>query len=238
MPRLVALSDLTQFAAVELSDGGYVRGPQIIPNCAMVRLNWALTDGRVGHNVLHAQYTGAPALSQTMANAILTGLTTGATGIAFMALIAPTVTLTSVSLLDMRSTTGVEIPSSSAAVPGTSAGTAIPDEMAIVITLRTANRGRSGRGRVYLGGFTNLAIGVGGVIAGTTVTAINNWATTNMLGTLSTNLGPMVLGLPHRKAYTSPTGAAIPDRPATTVQVTTATVRNNTWDSQRRRGLK
>jgi hypothetical protein len=44
--------------------------------------------------------------------------------------------------------------------------------MAIVITLRTANRGRSGRGRVYLGGFTNLAIGVAGVISGTTVASV------------------------------------------------------------------
>jgi hypothetical protein len=238
MPRIVALEHLTQFAAVELSDGGYIRGPQIIPNCAMVRLNWSLSDLKIAHNVLHVSWSGTPALSQTIANSIMGGLTSGAAATAFLAFLNPQTALQSVTLLDLRSSAGVEVPSNAAAVPGSAGGVALPDEMAVVVTLRTANRGRSGRGRIYLPGFNAGASAAGGVIAAAAVTAINNWVATNLLATLSAQLGPLVLGLPHRRAYTSPTGAAIPDRPATTVAVTTATVRNNTWDSQRRRGLK
>jgi hypothetical protein len=57
--------------------------------------------------------------------------------------------------------------------------------------------------------------------------------------TISSNLGAMVLGLTHRAAYTSPiTGRQFPDRPAGVIPLTGLAVRGNTWDSQRRRGLK
>lgn len=238
--RLVALSDLTQFAAVNItSDPGRLPGPKVIPNCALFRLNWTLGDGKTAHNICYGAYTGSPALSVTQANSGMSFLTSGGVWTALAAFIHPTCLLASVTLLDVRSNTGTEITSTLPAVPGTSTGTALPDEVAANITLRTANRGPSGRGRVYIPGWATNALGAGNVIAAGAVTALNNWASSILPGAIATAVGPMQLGLPARQAYTSPiTGRNFPARAATTVPITSLVVRDNHWDSQRRRGLR
>lgn len=240
MPRLINLSNLPSFQAVTLlSDPGYSPGPRIIPNCALVRLNWTLTDGKVGHNILHAAYTGTPALSATVAQTIFTSLTTGANWTSLAAFLASTAALASVTVLDLRSATATEFQSTGTAVPGTSASAAFPDEVAAVVTLRTANRGPSGRGRMYVPAWANNAGAAGGVISAPAIAALGTWFGINVFGGIASGLGPMVLALPHRIAYTSPiTGRQFPDRPATTVVVTAGSIRDNHWDSARKRGLK
>lgn len=231
---------IEQFEAINvLSDPGYLPGPKIIPGAAMVRLNWSLANGRIAHNILYATYTGTPALGVATAQAIFAGIINGALWSTMAAFIIPGTTLTGVTILDVRSGTGVEFNSTGAAMPGTSAGTGLPDEVAIAITLRTATRGPSGRGRIFMPGWASSATAVGGVIAAATVAAINAWAATNLAGVMATNIGSPVLGLPARKGYTSPvTGRVFPARAATTVPITTFTVKDNHWDSQRRRGLR
>ena len=238
MPRVVNLSNLTQFAAVNLSDGGYLPGPRIIPNACQVMLNWSLTDGKTGHNVLYATYNGTPALAPSVAEAIRTGIVSDARWTTLAGFLATTASLTSVQVLDVRSSTGTAFQSTGAAAPGTSASTALPDEMAAVITLRTATRGPSGRGRVYIPGWATNAEGAGGVIVATAVTALAAFAVL-LSSTINTVIGPWVIALPARQSYTSPTtGRQFPARAATTRLVTAAPVRDNHWDSQRRRGLK
>jgi hypothetical protein len=96
-----------------------------------------------------------------------------------------------------------------------------------------------GRGRYYIPGFASNAVGAGGVIAAACVTAINNWAGNVANSGLSAIIGPQVLGLPARAAYTSPiTGRNFPARNAQTVALTGVQMKDNHWDSQRRRGLK
>jgi hypothetical protein len=240
MNRIVRLDSLQQFAAINtLSDPGYINGPKVIPNACMVRLNWQLTDGKVAHNVLYATYNGTPALSTVLAQQVFAAISTGASWTALAAFLIPTSTLTGVTLLDVRSNVGTEFQSTGAPVPGTSTGTALPDEVAAAVKLSTLNRGPSGRGRYYIPGFASNAVGAGGVIAAGCVTAINNWAGNVANSGLSAIIGPQVLGLPARAAYTSPiTGRNFPARNAQTVALTGVQMKDNHWDSQRRRGLK
>lgn len=238
MPRIVNLANISQFAAASLSDPGYLPGPRIIPNACQVRLNWALTDGRIGHNVCYSSYTGSPALSSTVAQSVFAQMTAGATWTGLAGFLASTTLFTGVTVLDMRSSTATAFDSTGSAVAGTAAGTALPDEVAAVITLRTGSRGPSGRGRVYIPGWSSTAVGPGGVIAAAAVTALESWAVNSFFLGFGV-IGPMVLAHQHRQAYTSPaTGRLFPDRPAGTVPITALPVRDNHWDSQRRRGLK
>lgn len=241
MPRIIDLANLPTFTAVALDrDLGHIPGPVIIPNACRVRINWTLDNGKVAHNILYAQWTGTPALSPTLADSVKTQLTTGATWTALAGQLSPVVALSSVTLTDCRAAVGTDQTSISAPSPGTGTGNPLPAEVAGVITLKTANRGPSGRGRIYVTGFPAAAsVGTAGVMSAALVTALTNWATTNLMAGIQSAIGQLVLGLPARAAYTSAiTGRAFPARAATTVPVTSALSRDNHWDSQRRRGLK
>lgn len=236
---LIRLENLEQFAAVNLNlDPGRIAGPKVIANACMVRLNWLLTDGKTAHNVLYASYTGSPPLSATLAETIRTQITSGATWTTYAGFLASTCGLASVTLLDVRTNVGTEFNSTGGIAAGTSSGTALPDEVAVVISLRTTTRGPGGRGRTYMPGFASNATAAGGVIAPAVITATNALAT-QIQTVLTNNIGAWVLGLPARAAYTSPvTGRQFPARASGTLGLTGTTVRDNHWDSQRRRGLK
>lgn len=238
MVRILNLDNVSTFQATSLTDGGYLPGPKIIPNTCMVRLNWSLTDGKIGHNVMYVNYTGTPALSSAVAQSVFAALTTGANWTALSAMLATTTSLTGVTVLDIRSSTGTAFDSTGAAVPGTAPGVALPDEVAAVVTARTALRGPSGRGRIYIPGWSGTATAGGGIMSGPAVTALTNWAGGTMNGALQL-IGVPVIAHPARQAYTSlATGRHFDARPAGNVPITTYAVRDNHWDSQRRRGLK
>jgi len=240
MPRYVNLANLQQFAAVNLTlDPGAVGGPVVIPSCAQIVLYWGLSNGVVAHNVLYGRYAGAFAGTPAQATAILTAMTSGATWTALAAFLAPTVALAGLHIRDVNTPDQAIIlngtPRSS---PGTSAGTALPDEVAAVITMLTAKTGPSNRGRAYIPGWANNASGTGGVIAAGAVTALGNWATSNLLGALSANGYVPVIGQKARVAYTGVTGTLHPARPAGSTTITSAVVKDNHWDTQRKRGLR
>jgi hypothetical protein len=237
---IIALDQLQQFAAVNLRlDPGAIPGPKIIPNACMVRINWVMANGKVAHNVLYATYTGTPVLTTAVANSVVAPIFSAFTSSGLAALMRPETNLNGVSLLDVRSNTGLFVHSTTTAVPGTAAtGFSLPDEVAAVVTLLTANRGKSGRGRFYVPNFANAALAAGGVMSAGSVTALQNFATNGVQAGV-TVLGAPVLGLPARAAYTSPvTGREFPARPAQTLPITSFVVQSNHWDSQRRRGLK
>ena len=236
--RTLRLENLQPFQAINLlSDPGAIPGPVVIPDCAMFRINWNLTNGKMASNVLHARWTGTPVLTPAVAEAARAALVAGSQWSGLAGFLAPGAALASVTLLDMRSATATAVQSTGAATPGTSVGTAQPDEVSLTVTLRTANRGPSGRGRFYVPGFATNALGTGGVAAAAAVAALTAW-----LGNINTAIGPigpLALALPARQAYVSDaTGRVFPARAASTVLVNAMLVRNNTWDSQRRRGLK
>lgn len=238
--RLVNLSNLQPFQAVNLlSDPGSIAGPKVIPNCCQVRLNWSQPNGKQAHMFAYANWSGSPPLSTTVATNLFNQIFTGAAWSTLQPFLATTGSIQSLTLLDIRTTTGIEFTSTGAAQPGTSTGTAYPEETAICITLKTANRGQSGRGRMYLPILATTAGGAGGLIAAACVTAVTNWAANNLKPQIDSQLGQMSLALPARAAYTSPvTGRQFPARNAQTVPIIQVLCRDNHWDSQRKRGLR
>lgn len=235
----VFLDNLQQRAAINLTaDPGYDRGDHTIPSTAAIILTWTTASGKVARNILHARYTGTFAGSQAQCNGILSGLTSGAQWTALALHIAPTASLAFVSIRDVAQENQPLISSNGAAHPGTSTGTELPDEVAAVLTLRTAFTGRQHRGRMYIPGWATTALATGNVIAPAAVTALANWGSI-IAGVLSANGGYLWgIGHLHRLAYTSPIGTPIPERPAGLVPIQSTEVRDNHWDSMRRRGLK
>lgn len=238
MPRVVALANFQQFAAINLSsDPGYDRDDHRIPNCADIVLTWTQENGVIARNVLHGSYTGGFAGTVAQCNAILTGLGTGAQWTALAGFLAPSTSLAFVSIRDRNAENQPIISSNGAAHPGTSAGTALPNEVAAVVTLRTAFTGPAHRGRIYVPGWATTALGTGNVIAAAAVTALGNWASI-IAGVLSQSGYLFCIGHAHRIAYDSAAGGHHDERPAGTVPVQSVAVRDNHWDTQRRRGLK
>ncbi len=238
MPRIVDLSLLPTFTAVNLAmDGGAIGGPIIIPNCLQVVLDWGMADGKVGHNVTYGHYAALPGNLVATAQSIFSGLTTGAAWTALAASLSTASSLQSVTVRDVNTQDQPVSQSTGASQAGTAAFDALPNEIAACLSLKTALTGRSNRGRAYIPGFQVNAVGSGNIISAGTVTALNNWAATWMSVYSAAGL-QLSIGHVHRQAYTSVGGVQHPDRPAGNVPVTQVILRDNHWDSQRRRGLK
>lgn len=236
--RVINLDNIQQFTAINvLSDPGAIKGPVVIPQAAQIVITWAQDDGTSAHNVLYGRYSGAFSGTVAQMNSLMTALTTGAAWTAFAATMTTNSSFFSVSVRDVNTANLPIISSTNPAVFGTAAGTALPTEVAAVGTLRTDRVGPRYRGRIYLTNFATNAMGAGNVIAATAVTAINNWLAT-IAGAFTANGYTWVLGLRARAAYTGVSGAFHPARDAETRQISLASLRDNHWDSQRRRGLR
>lgn len=220
------------------SDPGYIGGPEVIAGVARIYIRWVLADGKQALNVLHGRYTGPFHGSPTEANAIITALTSGAQWTALALHLAPTMALNQVWIQDVGTAQQPILVSTTPGANGTSTGTELPDEVAVVITLRTGGIGRQNRGRMYIPGWATTALATGNVVAPAAVTALQNWAG-NISGILTAQGYQWGVGHRARAAYTSPiTGTDIPARVAGLVPIQTVVVRDNHWDSQRRRGLR
>lgn len=235
---IVRLENFQQFAAVNvLSDPGVIPGPKVVPFCAQITLRWSLEDGKVAHNVLYGRYSGGFAGTVAQANAIFAGLSTGAPAAALLSAMHPSTSFAGVDIRDVNTPNNALIQSTSTAVPGTGTGANLPNEVAVVITLRTAFVGPGFRGRIYIPGFAASSGTAGNVIIGTTVSVINTWA--NTIPSVFSGQGyTFVLGQPARAQYTGSTGRVHPARTATSTPITSQLVKDNHWDTQRRRGLK
>ena len=237
--RVIPLSSLDQFAAVNLNaDPGAVGGPKLVPSCAQIVIGWQLADGKTGHNVLYGRYSNVSVVTAATAQAIKTALLTGSPWTNLVAFFAPGTGFLTVTVRDVNTRDQPIFSSNSTLSPGTSAGSALPSEVAAVLTLTTALAGKSGRGRQYVPCWATNALGAGDTIAPAAVTALGVWGEL-VRTTINANGFQHVLGLPHRNAYTSPsTGTVHPDRPATSVNIVASVVKDNHWDTQRRRGLR
>ena len=237
--RVLRVDSIEQFLAINvLTDPGRIAGPVVIPNCVQVVLNWVVPGGKTAHNVLYGRAVGVPAPTVAQAQAIFSALSTGSAWTALAGHIHVNTTFTGVTLTSVHSAGQPSFASTGAAVPGTNASAqALPSEVALTTTLRTAQRGISNRGRFYLTGFGTDQMAAGNTALATLVTDLQTWANT-ITGALSAQSYTWVIGQPARAQYTGSTGTVHPARNAGSVPVSAAVVRDNHWDSQRRRGLK
>lgn len=190
----------------------------VIPSAAQVRLFWTF-NGAVAINVLGAAVAGGFINSQAIANALGTAILGHFTSSGLAALEATTTVLTGVGVRDIRVANQPEYISTAAAVPGTGAGNPLPNEIAAVVTFRTALAGKSYRGRAYAGGFIvgeNSAAGA--IVAGLNTALVTFF--TNVQGDM--NAGGLTLAVLSKKHLIA-------------TPVTAIVTRDTQWDTQRSR---
>lgn len=208
-----------------------------MPNAVQIVLVWNQASGKTAHNVLYGRAGGVPAPTVAQAQAIFSALSSGAQWTALSGFLHSATAFAAVTIRSVHAAFQPMVQSTGAAVIGTGAGQGLPNEVALCVTLRTALTGPQNRGRFYIPGFDTTGLAAGNVASATLVTAAQNWANT-ISGAFSAQGYTWVIGQPHRLAYTGSTGTQHPERLATSQVVTSSPVRDNHWDSQRRRGLK
>lgn len=217
-----------------------------IPAAAQIRLLWALGIQEGAINVLGAQVTGNPTFDQAFANtigaAIKSAFTTN-----FAAQVGAGTSLVRVGVRDLRGDNLPEFRDSGAAAPGTGTGDYLPRQTAACFTLRTAGAGKSFRGRVYFGGFTESVNDANG----NTLTAVHT-AGVAFLNAINSALqaNGLRLGVVSRpaeayviqKITTHANGTTTVDtigrgnaRSGMVNAVTVVEARTSKWESQRRR---
>jgi hypothetical protein len=197
----------------------------VIRDTVEVKLIWEYVPGRGGRNVLHGIVAGNFVVTQAIANNLGGAVASAYTTSGLAALCPASVRSFGVSLRDIRTPNQPELISSVTAVPGTAVGDLLPKQTAFVVTLRTAQAGRSYRGRVYLGGFSEGNNDVSGNAAAAVSTASVAFITA-VQGAMSAQAITLAVGsranIPLNKTDFS--------TPVTAIQA-----RNNLWDTQRKR---
>ena len=205
----------------------------VIPNCLQVRLLWTGAS-RAFLNVLHAQYTLAGPLNPNVGETLFSAIKAAAATTTWLSHLPTSTLLSGVDVRDLRAPNNPLLPSTSAAVPGSSPSAPIPPQSSMVVTLRTASAGRSFRGRVFLGGLSTSVDDTTGHI----VPAGNTDAVAFIVGVQSAMAGQsmtLAIGqkfLPSRPGHG---GVTLPQRDANVVPVTAILARDNIFDTQRRR---
>lgn len=199
----------------------------VVPNAAQLRLIWSNGGSLYAINVLGVVNAGAIAITQTLANTIGTAVKAALSSTNQRNVLASAVSLATVGLRDIRSANNAEFLDVGAAVPGTGVTDLLPPQVALCITLRTAQAGQRFRGRVYLPGYCEAASGAAGTCLNVSeavafVTAIKSALTANGLD----------LGVIHR-----PTAAPLPVSAGFITTVTSILARDTVWDTQRRRAI-
>lgn len=147
----------------------------IIAGTVRASFRGVMPSGRQWANVHHWRFTGGastPGTSDiTALDAIITRLYTGTSftgGAAWLAACRSTVTLIDATYYKLDGTsTPIVITHSATGIAGT--GNQLPAEVAHVLTVRTARRGRSYRGRIYFPAVTTSFTDVNGNILATLV---------------------------------------------------------------------
>ena len=218
------------------TDPGRIPGPVVIDNCCQVILDYSLPNGKLAHNILHARVQPSFAATTGIANPIMNAMVaawSAAGGLGSQC--AASTTFQAVSLRDVRVANMPLVTSTVASVVGTDPGIALASQIALVITLRTANAGRAFRGRVYIPGWGVVAQGGGTMASAAAGTAAHAWIVA-VQSALNAQSMVLAIGQPARQQYTSPvTGRTIPARVSGVADVTQIILRDNTFDTQRRR---
>lgn len=210
-----------------------VGGPVVIPNAVECRIIWSLA-GKLFSNVFHGQSAGGAAATDATAQSIMSGVSTQFTSSGWAGMVHPTCSLFQVQLKSLHNPNQVGHFSTGAAVPGTATGAGAPLNVALVVTLRTAQAGVAFRGRAYLGGLADTALANMFQTAGAANTAAAAFVT-GIMTVMSGASVPMGIAQRALQAGTTHGGAPLPARAANIVPVTLAEVHNARVDSQRRR---
>ena len=218
-----------------MTSPGYIPGPFVIPGACEVQLVWNLANSKEAHNVLHAEFDFGTVIDSGLCDAILGGINVDTRTTAYLPFLAATTALAAIRIRSMDTALQPQFESTINGVSGTGVLGAVPEQVALVCSLKAAFTGRSGRGRVYLTGFDPVAVGGSGRATTALITAA-----TGFVQAVSDALFPnglhLAIATRGHSAYTSPaTGAIVPATTNTSTLVQSLKVENDVFDSQRRR---
>jgi hypothetical protein len=224
------------------TDLGKIPGPVFINNVAAVRLIWTLPNGKEASNVLHASGIGTADLTQGQIDAKFAAIQAAFSGTgSLQTCLHQETTLQGIGVRNLSPIGSPpvahgEVTSSESGIAGTLTDNPLPQGIAFVVSLRTAQGGQQGRGRVFFGGFTEAM----NTADGDADPAVFNGARSFLLGVQAAlNAGTPALQLciahPARAAYTGRSGAEHPARDAGFVPVTSIVTRDHNWDTVRLR---
>lgn len=207
--------------------------PLVLANAVQVRLIWQCASKSVS-NVLAGQVGGGYTNSQVHADALGVDVLADFTSSGLKALMADSTYLVGVGIRDLRTANQVEYISTATEVIGTGAGDPLPNELAAVVTLRTALAGKRYRGRVYFSGANEAQNSGTGTIEGAFNTAIVTFMTNVQADMGTQGITLSVLSRPTYLNLAPPADTMV--WPGALTPVTAITARDTAWDSQRRRG--
>ena len=209
--------------------------PLVMGTAVQVRLHWSY-NGKPAFNVLGGIVGGGYINSQAHADSLSAAVMGHFTTSGLRALMATTTSLLAVGIRNLRIANEAEFPSASGGpLAGTGAGFPMPNEVAAVVTLRTAKAGKSFRGRNY---FSGGVVGENDA-AGHIVSAFNT-ALAAFMADVSTDMTAegitlAVISRPRFANLLPPLD--IETYAGNITAVTSILTRDTKWDSQRRRQI-
>lgn len=126
-------------------------GAVVIPQTAEMRLVWGIGT-HPWANVFHGKYSTPPTFSAALANSIFTMIKGALTSSGWGVQVAPEASMIRLEIKDINSANNVWWISDSAPAAGTGLSNALPSNLAIEVTARTAKSGRGFVGRHYMAG--------------------------------------------------------------------------------------
>jgi hypothetical protein len=217
------------------SSPGYIRGKLVIPATCQVKLDWQLPNGKLASNVLHAIVPDSFTFVQSDVDDVFNGIGASTGWSELNPFLHTDTRLLGVEIKDLREADLPSVPSTAPAANGTSTANALPEGVALVVSLLTAKAGRSNRGRVYLGGFTDDATDSAGHAVDGLVTAAQDFILAVQAAMTAKNF-ELAIGHRGHDPYTSPaTGQTVLAEAPGSVPVTGVVVKDPIFDSQRRR---
>lgn len=192
----------------------------VIPATVLVRMVWGYGAVGAGVNVLGFRKLTGAAVDQTVANSIDAAIKSAHTSSGLRALQPTQISLNYAAVRDISSPNLPEFIGTGASQPGTAAaGQALPPQIALVVTLRTAKAGKPFRGRSFVPFWHSSANDTSG-----NATAAAQTAAKAFIDGIDSGLTPLGFDL------------AVVSRLQVENNVVTATiVRNAAWDTIRKR---
>jgi len=207
--------------------------PLVIPNAAQVYLHWQ-NAGRPFTNVLGAIKPAPLLVDQSMAESLGAAIKGALATSGLAPMLGPAVTLDEVGVRSIATAGQPEFLDSGAAVSGTGVTDALPPQTALVISAQTDRSGASYRGRIYLGGWVEGQNDANGYASAGSVTAGMAFVQACSDAMDAVGLAFAVLSRPA-EGGTIPE-KIIPARAGFATAITSLEVKNQFWDTQRRRG--
>lgn len=217
---------------------GYIPGPLVIPDTFQIRLKWALGNGRIATNVLHAIVGESIVASVNMANDLFEAIATDSEVLDYMQYLSSNTALLLCDIRDIRPRDDGAFPSlvesNFPGIDGTGSGNPLPQEVALVVTLRTALSGRAHRGRTYLTGFDEIVLDSDGHATGDVTAAAVSFMQ-SVRGHINLFVGAMAVGHRGHAEYINAQGNTVLAELPGSDPVVTCVINDNVFDSQRRR---